>query len=148
MASKAPHKSAAYDEDVVCRRFGAPSGGAHKMIRIGHLEDHFGLAIGSEQWVLCGRPFVLPMMLVSRLTCNCRLKPPIHDSFPARGALKSNIDRLSGWNLVQAPATGGDPAAKFSLRVSEISFIRVFALILLLSTRYWPLLGFAGLPPA
>jgi di/tricarboxylate transporter len=39
-------------------------------------------------------------------------------------------------------------AAKDFLRVGVICIIAAFALMLLLSMLYWPLLGFAGLPPA
>ncbi|MBU1320386.1 MAG: DASS family sodium-coupled anion symporter [candidate division Zixibacteria bacterium] len=81
--------------------FGSPSGGARNVIIMTYMEDMFGLSIGYGQWILYGAPFVIIMMPLLWLTINYRFKPQIHSLQPALASLKSDIDRMGGWNRKQ-----------------------------------------------
>lgn len=81
--------------------FGSPSGGARNVIMMTYMEDMFGLTIGYGQWILYGMPFVLIMMPLLWLTLNFRFKPKIRDLSPALESLKTDINRMGGWNPKQ-----------------------------------------------
>lgn len=84
--------------------FGAPSGGARNVIIITYLEDMFGITIGYGQWMIYGLPFVLIMMPCLWLVLNWRFKPKTRDLGPAIATLKSDIERMGGWNRKQVIA--------------------------------------------
>jgi anion transporter len=81
--------------------FGSPSGGARNVIIMTYMEDMFGITIGYGQWILYGMPFVIIMMPVLWVMINWRFKPKIQDLRPALQSLKTDIDRMGGWDRKQ-----------------------------------------------
>jgi len=80
---------------------GAPSGGARNVIMMTYLNDMFGFDIGYFQWVTYCFPFVIIMIPIAWFLVNWRFKPQIHSLAPAMKHLRSEIDRMGGWNRYQ-----------------------------------------------
>ncbi|MBS3758290.1 MAG: DASS family sodium-coupled anion symporter, partial [Desulfobacterales bacterium] len=80
---------------------GAPSGGARNVIMMTYLNDMFGFDIGYFQWVTYCFPFVILMIPIAWFLVNWRFKPQIHSLAPAMKHLRSEIDRMGGWNRYQ-----------------------------------------------
>ena len=81
--------------------FGAPSGGARNVIMMTYLEDMFGFDIGYFQWVSYAMPFVICMIPITWFLTNWRFRPKIISLAPAMTHLKSEIDKMGGWNRHQ-----------------------------------------------
>ena len=84
--------------------FGSPSGGARNVIMMTYMEDMFGLTMGYGEWILFGMPFVVIMMPILWLLLRWRFRPTIKDLSPALESLKTDIDRMGGWNRQQVLA--------------------------------------------
>ncbi len=80
---------------------GAPSGGARNVIMMTYLTDMFGFDIGYFQWVTYCFPFVLVMIPLTWIITNFRFKPRITSLAPAMDQLKTEIDKMGGWNRQQ-----------------------------------------------
>jgi len=80
---------------------GAPSGGARNVIMMTYLTDMFGFDIGYFQWVTYCFPFVIIMIPIGWLLVNVRFKPKIVSLAPAMAQLKTEIDKMGGWNRKQ-----------------------------------------------
>ena len=80
---------------------GAPSGGARNVIMMTYLADMFGQDIGYFQWVTYCFPFVIVMIPVTWIVVNMRFKPAVTSLAPAMEHLKTEIDRMGGWNRQQ-----------------------------------------------
>ncbi|MBW2591548.1 MAG: DASS family sodium-coupled anion symporter [Deltaproteobacteria bacterium] len=80
---------------------GAPSGGARNVIMMTYLTDMFGFDIGYFQWVTYCFPFVIIMIPIGWLLVNLRFKPKIVSLAPAMAQLKTEIDKMGGWNRKQ-----------------------------------------------
>ncbi len=80
---------------------GAPSGGARNVIMMTYLTDMFGFDIGYFQWVTYCFPFVLVMIPIGWFLVNFRFKPKIVSLAPAMAQLKTEIDKMGGWNRKQ-----------------------------------------------
>jgi len=80
---------------------GAPSGGARNVIMMTYLNDMFGFDIGYFQWVTYCFPFVIIMIPIAWFLVNWRFRPQIHSLAPAMKHLRSEIDRMGGWNRYQ-----------------------------------------------
>ena len=83
---------------------GAPSGGARNVIMITYLNDMFGFDIGYLQWITYCFPFLAIMIPVTWYMTNLRFKPQIVSLAPAMDQLKSEIDKMGGWNRKQIVA--------------------------------------------
>jgi anion transporter len=83
---------------------GAPSGGARNVIMITYLNDMFGMDIGYFQWIIYCAPFVFVMIPITWLVVNLRFKPQINSLAPSMNQLKSEIDKMGGWNRKQISA--------------------------------------------
>jgi sodium-dependent dicarboxylate transporter 2/3/5 len=81
--------------------FGSPSGGARNVIMMTYMEDMFGITIGYGQWIKFGMPFVLIMIPMLWLLLNWRFKPKTRDLRHALDSLRTDIDRMGGWNRTQ-----------------------------------------------
>ena len=84
--------------------FGAPSGGARNVIMMTYMEDMFGITMGYGQWMMYGMPFVIIMIPILWIAVNKQFKPKIRNLKPALDTLKSDIDRMGGWNRKQIVA--------------------------------------------
>jgi len=84
--------------------FGAPSGGARNVIMMTYLNDMFGFDIGYFQWVTYCFPMALVMIPIGWLLVNFRFKAKIHSLAPAMDHLRSEIDKMGGWNRKQIVA--------------------------------------------
>ncbi|WDP88549.1 MAG: DASS family sodium-coupled anion symporter [Desulfobacter sp.] len=80
---------------------GAPSGGARNVIMMTYLTDMFGVDIGYFQWVTYCFPFLVIMIPVSWFIINLRFRPKTVSLAPAMDHLRSEIDRMGGWNKKQ-----------------------------------------------
>jgi len=80
---------------------GAPSGGARNVIMMTYLNDMFGYDIGYFQWVTYCIPFVFLMIPVTWIFVNWRFNPKIKTLAPAMNHLKTEIDKMGGWNKKQ-----------------------------------------------
>ena len=80
---------------------GAPSGGARNVIMMTYLNDMFGMDIGYFQWIIYCAPFVVIMIPVTWFVLNLRFKPKITSLAPAMTQLKTEIDKMGGWNRKQ-----------------------------------------------
>jgi anion transporter len=80
---------------------GAPSGGARNVIMMTYLTDMFGIDIGYFQWVTYCFPFVLVMIPVTWFMTNLRFRPKIVSLAPAMDHMKTEIDKMGGWNRQQ-----------------------------------------------
>lgn len=80
---------------------GAPSGGARNVIMMTYLTDMFGIDIGYFQWITYCLPFLLVMIPVTWIVLNWRFKPKITSLRPSMDHLKSEIDKMGGWNRKQ-----------------------------------------------
>jgi solute carrier family 13 (sodium-dependent dicarboxylate transporter), member 2/3/5 len=80
---------------------GAPSGGARNVIMMTYLTDMFGVDIGYFQWVTYCFPFVIIMIPVTWFITNLRFRPKIVSLAPAMDQLKTEIDKMGGWNKKQ-----------------------------------------------
>ena len=80
---------------------GAPSGGARNVIMMTYLNDMFGLDIGYFQWITYCFPFLVVMIPVTWILINMRFKPRINSLAPSMAHLKSEIDKMGGWNRKQ-----------------------------------------------
>ena len=83
---------------------GAPSGGARNVIMITYLNDMLGFDIGYLQWITYCFPFLAIMIPVTWYMTNLRFKPQIVSLAPAMDQLKSEIDKMGGWNRKQIVA--------------------------------------------
>ncbi len=83
---------------------GAPSGGARNVIMMTYLNDMFGMDIGYFQWIIYCAPFVLIMIPLAWFSVNLRFKPQITSLAPSMSQLKSEIDKMGGWNRKQISA--------------------------------------------
>jgi sodium-dependent dicarboxylate transporter 2/3/5 len=83
---------------------GAPSGGARNVIMMTYLNDMFGLDIGYFQWIIYCFPLVIIMIPLTWFVVNIRFKPQITSLAPAMVQLKSEIDKMGGWNRKQIAA--------------------------------------------
>ncbi|MBU8910883.1 MAG: DASS family sodium-coupled anion symporter [Desulfobacterales bacterium] len=77
---------------------GAPSGGARNVIMMTYLTDMFGVDIGYFQWVTYCFPFVIVMIPVTWFITNLRFRPKIVSLAPAMEHLRTEIDKMGGWN--------------------------------------------------
>ncbi len=80
---------------------GAPSGGARNVIMMTYLTDMFGVDIGYFQWVTYCFPFVIIMIPITWFITNLRFRPKIISLAPAMDQLKTEIDKMGGWNKKQ-----------------------------------------------
>ncbi len=80
---------------------GAPSGGARNVIMMTYLTDMFGVDIGYFQWVTYCFPFVIVMIPITWFITNLRFRPKIISLAPAMDQLKTEIDKMGGWNKKQ-----------------------------------------------
>jgi anion transporter len=80
---------------------GAPSGGARNVIMMTYLTDMFGIDIGYFQWVTYCFPFVLVMIPITWFITNLRFRPKIVSLAPAMSQLRTEIDKMGGWNKQQ-----------------------------------------------
>lgn len=80
---------------------GAPSGGARNVIMMTYLTDMFGVDIGYFQWVTYCFPFLIFMIPLTWFMTNLRFKPKIVSLAPAMAHLKTEIDKMGGWNRNQ-----------------------------------------------
>ena len=80
---------------------GAPSGGARNVIMMTYLTDMFGVDIGYFQWVTYCFPFVIVMIPITWFITNLRFRPKIVSLAPAMEHLKTEIDKMGGWNRKQ-----------------------------------------------
>jgi solute carrier family 13 (sodium-dependent dicarboxylate transporter), member 2/3/5 len=80
---------------------GAPSGGARNVIMMTYLTDMFGVDIGYFQWVTYCFPFVIVMIPFTWFITNLRFRPKIVSLAPAMEHLKTEIDKMGGWNRKQ-----------------------------------------------
>ncbi len=80
---------------------GAPSGGARNVIMMTYLTDMFGVDIGYFQWVTYCFPFVILMIPITWFITNLRFRPQIVSLAPAMDHLKTEIDKMGGWNRQQ-----------------------------------------------
>ncbi len=80
---------------------GAPSGGARNVIMMTYLTDMFGIDIGYFQWVTYCFPFVLVMIPITWFITNLRFRPKIVSLAPAMDQLRTEIDKMGGWNRHQ-----------------------------------------------
>jgi len=80
---------------------GAPSGGARNVIMMTYLTDMFGVDIGYFQWVTYCFPFVIIMIPITWFITNLRFRPKIVSLAPAMEHLKTEIDKMGGWNRKQ-----------------------------------------------
>ena len=80
---------------------GAPSGGARNVIMMTYLTDMFGVDIGYFQWVTYCFPFVIVMIPITWFITNLRFRPKIVSLAPAMDQLKTEIDKMGGWNKKQ-----------------------------------------------
>ncbi len=80
---------------------GAPSGGARNVIMMTYLTDMFGVDIGYFQWVTYCFPFVIVMIPITWFITNLRFRPKIISLAPAMNQLKTEIDKMGGWNKKQ-----------------------------------------------
>jgi len=80
---------------------GAPSGGARNVIMMTYLTDMFGVDIGYFQWVTYCFPFVIIMIPITWFITNLRFRPKIVSLAPAMDQLKTEIDKMGGWNKKQ-----------------------------------------------
>jgi len=83
---------------------GAPSGGARNVIMITYLNDMFGFDIGYLQWITYCGPYLAIMIPITWYMTNFRFKPQIVSLAPAMDQLKSEIDKMGGWNRKQIVA--------------------------------------------
>ncbi len=80
---------------------GAPSGGARNVIMMTYLNDMFGFDIGYFQWVTYCFPILFLSIPACWLIVNTMFKPKTHSLAPAMEHLKSEIDKMGGWNRSQ-----------------------------------------------
>jgi len=83
---------------------GAPSGGARNVIMMTYISDMFGVDIGYFQWMTYCFPFLFIMIPVTWVIMNWRFKPRVTSLAPAMTHLRSEIDRMGGWNRKQVSA--------------------------------------------
>jgi anion transporter len=80
---------------------GAPSGGARNVIMMTYLNDMFGFDIGYFQWVTYCFPLLIIFVPACWLLVNTMFKPKTQSLAPAMEYLKSEIDKMGGWNRKQ-----------------------------------------------
>jgi len=80
---------------------GAPSGGARNVIMMTYLSDMFGYDIGYFQWMTYCVPFVIIMIPISWFLLHLKFKPKIHSMAPAMNHLRTEINKMGGWNKQQ-----------------------------------------------
>ena len=80
---------------------GAPSGGARNVIMMTYLADMFGVDIGYFQWMTYCLPFLALMIPVTWFITNIRFRPKIVSLAPSMAHLRSEIDKMGGWNTKQ-----------------------------------------------
>jgi solute carrier family 13 (sodium-dependent dicarboxylate transporter), member 2/3/5 len=83
---------------------GGPPGGARHVIMMTYLQDMFGIDIGYMQWVTYCFPFLVIMIPITWMLLTWRFKPRIHSLAPAMEQLRSEIQRMGGWNRQQISA--------------------------------------------
>lgn len=71
------------------------------MIMMTYLTDMFGIDIGYFQWVTYCFPFVLVMIPITWFITNLRFRPKIVSLAPAMDQLRTEIDKMGGWNRHQ-----------------------------------------------
>lgn len=80
---------------------GAPSGGARNVIMMTYLNDMFGFDIGYFQWVTYCFPFLIVAIPACWILVNTIFKPKTRSLAPAMEHLKSEINKMGGWNRQQ-----------------------------------------------